>query len=344
MCRFEKHWNVIGIEYGFIYRWTKKSNGKYYIGSHWGKFNDGYICSSNSMRRAYERNRSQFSRRILAVVTTNRLDLLDKEQAYLDKMPRRHFGAESYNISTKAHKPWWAKGQKLKKKIRAKISLSQNRPEVRAKKIAAQLGCKRTAETCARISAAKTGYKLSAKARASKAQANRRLEVRAKISAALTGYKHTAEARANMAASHIGTSSWNLGKKTPKKIREKISKALKGVNTWSAGRPLPKEHCEAISAALKGRKPSRNTLIAASKALKGKKLSSEHVRKLAASQRRRRCREGTTLSDKQVRYVQRVYSPKHPKFGCCMLAKKYGVSPTTIHGIVYGKFTYSKVA
>ena len=44
-------------KYGFVYIWYDKKRKMYYIGSHWGTDDDGYICSSNRMRDAYRRDR-----------------------------------------------------------------------------------------------------------------------------------------------------------------------------------------------------------------------------------------------------------------------------------------------
>jgi hypothetical protein len=40
-------------KYGFVYIWYDRKRKMYYVGSHWGTIEDGYICSSNRMRDAY---------------------------------------------------------------------------------------------------------------------------------------------------------------------------------------------------------------------------------------------------------------------------------------------------
>lgn len=37
----------------FVYAWHDRRHGKYYIGSHMGKVDDGYVCISKSMNKAY---------------------------------------------------------------------------------------------------------------------------------------------------------------------------------------------------------------------------------------------------------------------------------------------------
>jgi hypothetical protein len=42
-------------KYGFVYIWYDRKHKRYYIGCHWGHENDGYICSSSWMMKAYKR-------------------------------------------------------------------------------------------------------------------------------------------------------------------------------------------------------------------------------------------------------------------------------------------------
>ncbi len=50
---------------GFIYIWRDRKYNRYYIGSHWGPENDGYVCSSTWMRQAISKRPGDFKRRIL---------------------------------------------------------------------------------------------------------------------------------------------------------------------------------------------------------------------------------------------------------------------------------------
>jgi hypothetical protein len=67
-------------KYGFVYIWYDHKNIRFYIGSHWGHENDGYICSSRWMRNAYKRRPNDFKRRIISLIYSNRKDLLLEEQ------------------------------------------------------------------------------------------------------------------------------------------------------------------------------------------------------------------------------------------------------------------------
>jgi len=50
---------------GFVYRWNNSINNKWYIGSHCGDCNDGYIGSGKVFLTAYKKHKDSFSREIL---------------------------------------------------------------------------------------------------------------------------------------------------------------------------------------------------------------------------------------------------------------------------------------
>lgn len=109
---------------GFVYLWFDKKHKRYYIGSHWGNPNDGYICSSDSMREAYRRRSKDFRRRILSFIITNRSDLLTEEQRWLDMIKPEEFGIRYYNISSKVNKGYWWINEETKRQVGVKISKS----------------------------------------------------------------------------------------------------------------------------------------------------------------------------------------------------------------------------
>lgn len=41
-------------DFGFVYKWTNKETGHYYIGSHCGTVDDGYVTSGSLLREAME--------------------------------------------------------------------------------------------------------------------------------------------------------------------------------------------------------------------------------------------------------------------------------------------------
>lgn len=82
---------------GFIYIWFDRKRKMYYIGSHWGTIDDGYICSSNRMRDAYRRRPHDFKRRILKS-NIERTVLLEEEHKWLDKIDEKELGVKYYNL------------------------------------------------------------------------------------------------------------------------------------------------------------------------------------------------------------------------------------------------------
>lgn len=94
---------------GFVYIWRDRKHNRYYIGSHWGSEDDGYICSSPWMRQAYSHRPQDFRRRILSRITTNRSDLLMEEQRWFDMVKPEEIKIRYYNLHLKTYGPWYAK-------------------------------------------------------------------------------------------------------------------------------------------------------------------------------------------------------------------------------------------
>lgn len=78
-------------ESGFIYIWRDKKYGRYYIGSHWGTEDDGYVCSSTWMKRAYARRPQDFKRRVIEIVE-NREELCAREHRWLQMIRSDELG------------------------------------------------------------------------------------------------------------------------------------------------------------------------------------------------------------------------------------------------------------
>lgn len=181
-------------KYGFVYIWRDKKHKRYYIGSHWGTPDDGYICSSNWMRDAHRRRPEDFKRRILSKIYTNRLDLLKKEQYYLEMIKSNEVKIRYYNISLVTYDNAWYANTDSRIKVAAKISKSK----------LGQPGTKHTEESKQKIRMARSlqiqplGWKLSeeTKQKMRKPKAPRTDIHRANLSNALKGHP-----------------SWNKGKK-----------------------------------------------------------------------------------------------------------------------------------
>lgn len=109
---------------GFVYIWRDKKHNRYYVGSHWGDEDDGYICSSSWMKRAYKLRPSDFKRRIISRVTTNRLDLLKEEQRWFDMIKPEEIKTRYYNLKLTAHTVWHTIDE-IKLSVGEKISRSK---------------------------------------------------------------------------------------------------------------------------------------------------------------------------------------------------------------------------
>jgi hypothetical protein len=106
---------------GFVYLWYDKRCNRFYVGSHWGSAEDGYICSSRWMKRAYDRRPGDFKRRILVVVKTNRVDLFNEEQRWLDMIKPAELRVRYYNIRACLY-PKWLLDEDSKLTVAQKIS------------------------------------------------------------------------------------------------------------------------------------------------------------------------------------------------------------------------------
>lgn len=168
------------MKYGFIYIWRDKKYNRYYIGSHWGTEDDGYICSSRMMRQSYNRRPQDFKRRIIKKIYTNRTDLLNEEQRWLDMIDEtltmkycttdeQRSKVKYYNITMSVKKPWHQYPDNIKT-IGQKISASKKgkstgpcSPEKAAaiSKAKKSKNRKFTDEHKAKLRAAKLGKKLS---------------------------------------------------------------------------------------------------------------------------------------------------------------------------------------
>ncbi len=146
------------MKYGFVYLWFDKRYKRYYVGSHWGTIEDGYICSSDSMREAYRRRREDFKRRIIKRIFTDRKDTFTEEQKYLDMIKENEFGNKYYNISCFA-KGHWSGNERLRKEVIVKLSKWERTPEAKLKMRNAKLGKKLSEEHKRKIGLAGIGKK-----------------------------------------------------------------------------------------------------------------------------------------------------------------------------------------
>jgi hypothetical protein len=123
-------------KYGFVYIWRDRKHSRYYIGCHWGTEDDGYICSSPWMKRAYKLRSQDFIRKILARIYTNKKDLLNEEYRYLKMIKKEELRKKYYNMHNYNLNNWYIYEDKsliVINKIKIKTKEAMIRPEVREK-------------------------------------------------------------------------------------------------------------------------------------------------------------------------------------------------------------------
>lgn len=124
---------------GFVYIWYDSKHKRFYIGSHKGSLDDGYISSSSWMKSSYKRRPHDFKRRILKrSYFQDRKDLLDEEQKWLNLIKDEELGKRYYNLKKNAFggftKEAWLASSKLTKGVplseekRKKIANSLKKP------------------------------------------------------------------------------------------------------------------------------------------------------------------------------------------------------------------------
>ena len=116
--------------YGFIYVWYDRKHKRYYVGSHWGNEDDGYICSSKWMRVAYKYRSGDFKRRVVYRSYNNdRKSLYIEEQRWLDMIKPTEIKPTNptpryYNLHLSTKDPWYQHPDK-RLTIGAKISAAK---------------------------------------------------------------------------------------------------------------------------------------------------------------------------------------------------------------------------
>lgn len=116
-------------KYGFVYIWYDRKHKRYYVGCHWGAEDDGYICSSEWMKRAYEKRPLDFKRRIIKSDIKSRQETYEEEGRYLQMIKESEMKPQSnfpryYNIYN-AEKEVWHKYDEHIKTVGAKISAAK---------------------------------------------------------------------------------------------------------------------------------------------------------------------------------------------------------------------------
>lgn len=127
---------------GFVYIWYDRKHKRFYVGSHWGTPDDGYICSSKWMKRNYERRPQDFKRRILAY-RDNRVSLVEEEFRWITMIKPEESGTRYYNLrlfaTTKAQYVKEHRGKYVRRNPYPKNRKSSPRPQSVRDKISKSL-------------------------------------------------------------------------------------------------------------------------------------------------------------------------------------------------------------
>lgn len=148
-------------KYGFVYIWLDRKRKKFYIGCHWGNVDDGYICSSGVMLKAYKRRPQDFKRRILATDISVKSVLLDEEYKWLSMIKPHELKTKYYNLHNHRFNHWSSKSNDPAKKsgeTRRGSKIGSN-PEKNRKISQAKKGVKFSPEHREKLRQAKLGKK-----------------------------------------------------------------------------------------------------------------------------------------------------------------------------------------
>lgn len=203
-------------KYGFVYIWYDRKHKRFYIGSHWGTENDGYICSSTWMKQGYKHRPNDFKRKILFRCDGSKQQLLNEENRWLGMIKEHEIGKKYYNL--RIHEfGHWSTNKDLSLGVSERISLrtkeAMQRPAVR-KKYKDGLKIRNTVQT---DKARKKRSESMKRTMAKKFPIENRFKWKTKFG--------SDEYKANMAKSI--SESWKHRNKD--KIGKKISESLRGV-------------------------------------------------------------------------------------------------------------------
>ena len=114
---------------GFVYKWRNLENGMYYIGSHRGSIDDGYIGSGMYFKRAFKKSPESFERDILYIGEHFRF----YEETILEYLDAAN-DSNSYNLRNSAiGQPKGYKASKETRQKQSKSLIGKNKGAIRTK-------------------------------------------------------------------------------------------------------------------------------------------------------------------------------------------------------------------
>lgn len=153
-------------EYGFVYLWFDRKHKRFYVGAHWGREDDGYVCSSTWMKIAHAHRPEDFKRKILSSGFQSKQEMFAEELRYLKMIKPSEVKVKYYNmhIGERAHWSGRSDAASIAKKSgdsRRGKSLGPCSEETKLKISKANSGKVRSAETKKKLSEIKSGGTLT---------------------------------------------------------------------------------------------------------------------------------------------------------------------------------------
>lgn len=237
-------------KYGFVYIWYDRKHKRYYVGCHWGHEDDGYICSSSWMMKAYKRRPQDFTRRILKSDIRSKVDMYLEEGRYLGMIKKEEIkpineSPRYYNLKINTDNLWHQYDEKVKtvgEKISAAKKGNSTGPcseETKRKISKSNSGKVRTPEHIENLSKSLKGRVSPNKGKKMSEEQKERLRQ------VNLGKKQSEETKRKI-------SEAGRGRIVSEETRKKLSKSNKG-NKGRAGQKLSEEHKKKISEAAKNR-------------------------------------------------------------------------------------------
>lgn len=206
-------------KYGFVYIWYDRKRKMFYIGCHLGYIDDGYICSSRRMRKAFRRRPLDFKRRILDT-QLDRSVLLEVEYKWLQLIKDEELNVKYYNSINRKFGHW----------MTAKDKSGNNHP---------MYGKTHTEESRKKISDAHKGKEPWNKGKTDVYSEETKFKMgeRNKGNTYAAGNKHSEETKAKMSEDRIGVEPWNKGKIGiySEESLKRMSDNSKGQVAWNKG-------------------------------------------------------------------------------------------------------------
>jgi hypothetical protein len=214
------------MKYGFVYIWYDRKHKRYYIGSHWGREDDGYICSSRWMRKAYRRRPQDFKRRIISRVIKGRGDLLQEEYKWLQLISDNEIGKKYYNL-TKHLNGHWVTDEEKRLTISEKLSkANKGKPSPNKGKTLSEETKKKVSEGTKRgMAYLDKSYRWNEDYRKKISENNKRLQKEGKIG--MAGKSHSTKTKEKMSAAQSGSNNPMHNKTHDAEAKRKISEASK---------------------------------------------------------------------------------------------------------------------